>query len=130
MIPLCLDQGVGCIPWSPLARGMLAGNRTRDGGRHTTRSGTDPFADYLYDQPTDFDVVDAANEIAEARGVPTAQVALAWLMSKPGVSAPILGSTKAKHLEDALAAEELVLSGDEVNQLEKPYVAHPVLGHF
>ena len=130
MIPLCLDQGVGCIPWSPLARGMLAGNRTRDGGRHTTRSGTDPFADYLYEQPTDFDVVDAANEVAVARGVPTAQVALAWLLSKPGVSAPILGSTKAKHLEDALAAEELVLSGDEVNQLEKPYVAHPVLGHF
>ena len=130
MIPLCLDQGVGCIPWSPLARGMLAGNRTRDGGRHTTRSGTDPFADYLYDQPTDFDVVDAANEIAEARGVPTAQVALAWLMSKPGVSAPILGSTKTKHLEDALAAEELVLSDDEMEQLEKPYVPHPVLGHF
>jgi aryl-alcohol dehydrogenase-like predicted oxidoreductase len=130
MIPLCLDQGVGCIPWSPLARGMLAGNRTRDGGRHTTRSGTDPFADYLYDQPTDFDVVDAANEIASARGVPTAQVALAWLLSKPGVSAPILGSTKVKHLEDALAAEELVLSGDEVEQIEKPYVPHPVLGHF
>ena len=130
MIPLCLDQGVGCIPWSPLARGMLAGNRTRDGGRHTTRSSTDAFADYLYDQPTDFDVVDAANEVAVARGVPTAQVALAWLLSKPGISAPILGSTKAKHLEDALAAEELVLSGDEVNQLEKPYVAHPVLRHF
>jgi aryl-alcohol dehydrogenase-like predicted oxidoreductase len=130
MIPLCLDQGVGCIPWSPLARGMLAGNRTRDGGRHTTRSGTDPFADYLYEQPTDFDVVDAANEIAAARGVPTAQVALAWLLSKPGVSAPILGSTKVKHLEDALAAEELVLSGDEVEQIEKPYVPHPVLGHF
>ena len=130
MIPLCLDQGVGCIPWSPLARGMLAGNRTRDGGRHTTRSGTDPFADYLYDQPTDFDVVDAANEVAAARGVPTAQVGLAWLLSKPGVSAPILGSTKAKHLEDALAAEELVLSDDEVERLEKPYVPHPVLGHF
>jgi aryl-alcohol dehydrogenase-like predicted oxidoreductase len=130
MIPLCLDQGVGCIPWSPLARGMLAGNRTRDGGRHTTRSGTDPFADYLYDQPTDFDVVDAANEIAAARGVPSAQVCLAWLLSKPGVSAPILGSTKAKHLEDALAAEELVLSDDEVERLEKPYVPHPVLGHF
>jgi aryl-alcohol dehydrogenase-like predicted oxidoreductase len=130
MIPLCLDQGVGCIPWSPLARGMLAGNRTRDGGRHTTRSSTDPFADYLYDQPTDFDVVDAANEVAAARGVPTAQVALAWLVSKPGVTAPILGSTKKEHLNDALAAEELVLSEDEVAQLEKAYVPHPVLGHF
>jgi 1-deoxyxylulose-5-phosphate synthase len=130
MIPLCLDQGVGCIPWSPLARGMLAGNRTRDGGRHTTRSGTDPFADYLYDQPTDFDVVDVANEVAAARGVPTAQVALAWLLQKPGVTAPIVGSTKRKHLKDALAAEALTLSAEEIERLEKPYVPHPVLGHF
>ncbi len=130
MIPLCLDQGVGCIPWSPLARGVLAGNRTRDGGRNTTRSSTDPFTDYLYDQPTDFDVVDAVVEVAAARDVPAAQVALAWLLSKPGVTAPIVGSTKKKHLKDALAAEELTLSEDEIAQLEKPYVAHPVLGHF
>ena len=130
MIPLCLDQGVGCIPWSPLARGMLAGNRTRDGGRHTTRSSTDAFTDYLYDQPTDFDVVDAVNEVAAARGVPSAQVALAWLLQKPGVTAPIVGSTKKKHLKDALAAEALTLSDDEVELLEKPYVPHPVLGHF
>jgi aryl-alcohol dehydrogenase-like predicted oxidoreductase len=130
MIPLCLDQGVGCIPWSPLARGMLAGNRTRDGGRQTTRSKTDTFTDYLYDQPTDFDVVDAVNEVAAARGVPSAQVALAWLLQKPGVSAPIVGSTKKKHLKDALAAEALTLGADEVEQLEKPYVPHPVLGHF
>jgi len=130
MIPLCLDQGVGCIPWSPLARGVLAGNRTRDGGRNTTRSSTDPFTDYLYDQPTDFDVVDAVVEVAAARDVPPAQVALAWLLSKPGVTAPIVGSTKKKHLKDALAAEELTLSEDEIAQLEKPYVAHPVLGHF
>ena len=130
MIPLCLDQGVGCIPWSPLARGVLAGNRTRDGGRHTTRSSTDAFTDYLYDQPTDFDVVDAVVEVAAARDVPPAQVALAWLLSKPGVTAPIVGSTKKKHLKDALAAEELTLSEDEIAQLEKPYVAHPVLGHF
>jgi aryl-alcohol dehydrogenase-like predicted oxidoreductase len=130
MIPLCLDQGVGCIPWSPLARGMLAGNRTRDGGRHTTRSSTDTFTDYLYDQPTDFDVVDAVNDVAAARGVPSAQVALAWLLQKPGVAAPIVGSTKKKHLKDALAAEALALSEDEVERLEKPYVPHPVLGHF
>ncbi len=130
MIPLCLDQGVGCIPWSPLARGVLAGNRTRDGGRNTTRSSTDPFTDYLYDQPTDFDVVDAVVEVAAARDVPAAQVALAWLLSKPGVTAPIVGSTKKRHLKDALAAEELTLSEDEIAQLEKPYVAHPVLGHF
>ena len=130
MIPLCLDQGVGVIPWRPLARGILAGNRTRSGERHTTRSNTDPFTDYLYEQPTDFDVVENAQQVAAARGVPTAQVALAWLLSKPGVTAPIVGSTKLSHLQDALAAEDLTLSDDEVASLEKPYVPHPVLGHF
>ena len=130
MIPLCLDQGVGCIPWSPLARGVLAGTRTRDGARNTTRSSTDPFTDYLYAQPTDFDVVEAVDGVAQARGVPSAQVALAWLLHKPGVSAPIVGSTKEHHLRDALAAEELTLGDDEIEALEKPYVAHPVLGHF
>ncbi len=130
MIPLCLDQGVGCIPWSPLARGVLAGNRTRDGGRLTTRSSTDVFTDYLYDQPTDFDVVDAVVEVAGARDVPPAQVALAWVLAKEGVSAPIVGATKKKHLKDALAAEGLRLSEDEIAALEKPYVPHPVLGHF
>ena len=130
MIPLCLDQGVGCIPWSPLARGVLAGNRSRDGERRTTRAETDSFTDYLYDQPTDFDVVDAAAEVAAEREVPSAQVALAWLLAKPGVSAPIVGSTKKQHLKDALAAEELELCADEVARLEKPYVTHPVLGHF
>jgi len=130
MIPLCLDQGVGCIPWSPLARGVLAGNRSREGERRTTRAETDSFTDYLYDQPTDFDVVDAAAEVAAEREVPSAQVALAWLLAKPGVSAPIVGSTKKQHLKDALAAEELELSADEVARLEKPYVTHPVLGHF
>jgi aryl-alcohol dehydrogenase-like predicted oxidoreductase len=130
MIPLCLDQGVGCIPWSPLARGVLAGTRTRDGARHTTRSSTDAFTDYLYDQPTDFDVVDAVVEVAAARDVPPAQVALAWLLAKPGVSAPIVGATKKRHLKDALAAETLELSADEIAALEKPYVPHPVLGHF
>jgi aryl-alcohol dehydrogenase-like predicted oxidoreductase len=130
MIPLCLDEGVGCIPWSPLARGVLAGNRTRDGGRHTTRSSTDAFTDYLYDQPTDFDVVDAVVEVAGARDVAPAQVALAWVLAKQGVSAPIVGATKKKHLKDALAAEALRLSEDEMATLEKPYVPHPVLGHF
>ncbi len=130
MIPLCLDQGVGCIPWSPLARGVLAGTRTRSGDRHTTRSSTDSFTDYLYAQPTDFDVVDAVDGVAKARGVPSAQVALAWLLHKAGVTAPIVGSTKERHLRDALVAEELTLGDDEVEALEKPYVAHPVLGHF
>jgi 1-deoxyxylulose-5-phosphate synthase len=130
MIPLCLDQGVGCIPWSPLARGVLAGTRTRAGDRNTTRSSTDPFTDYLYAQPTDFDVVDAVAGVAKARSVPSAQVALAWLLHKAGVTAPIVGSTKEQHLRDALVAEELTLGDDEVEALEKPYVAHPVLGHF
>jgi aryl-alcohol dehydrogenase-like predicted oxidoreductase len=130
MIPLCVDQGVGCIPWSPLARGVLAGTRTRDGGRNTTRSSTDPFTDHLYAQPTDFDVVEAVDHVAQARDVPAAQVALAWVLHKPGVSAPIVGSTKEQHLLDALAAEQLTLGDDEIEALEKPYVAHPVLGHF
>ena len=129
MIPQCIDQGVGVIPWSPLARGVLAGNRTRAGERLTARSGSDAFTDYLYDQPTDFDVVDRVGEIAAERGVPNAQVALAWLLHKPGVTAPIVGATKASHLEDALAAERLELTAEEIARLEEPYVAHPTLGH-
>ena len=130
MIPQCLDQGVGIIPWSPLARGVLAGNRTRQGVKNTTRSDSDPFTDYLYSQPTDFDVVDAVAEVATARGVPAAQVALAWLLQRPGVTAPIVGATKLGHLTDALAAEQLVLDDEEIKKLEAPYVPHPVLGHF
>ncbi len=130
MIPLCLDQGVGVIPWSPLARGVLAGSRTRGGERRTTRSSTDSFIDYLYSQPTDFDVVERVDEVAAERGVPSAQVALAWLLHQPGVTAPIVGSTKLSHLEDALLAEELELDEDEIKRLEEPYVPHPVLGHF
>ena len=130
MIPYCIDQGVGVIPWSPLARGVLAGTRTRGGDRLTNRSDTDGFTDYLYSQPTDFDVVERVAEVASGRGVPPAQVALSWLLRKPGVTAPIVGATKPAHLADALAAEELVLSDDEVARLEEPYVPHPVLGHF
>jgi aryl-alcohol dehydrogenase-like predicted oxidoreductase len=130
MIPLCLDQGVGVIPWSPLARGVLAGNRTRDGEHRTTRSDTDSFTDYLYSQPTDFDVVERVAEVATGHGVPPAQVALAWLLQRPGVTAPIIGATKPGHLADALAAEELVLGPEDVVLLEEPYVPHPVLGHF
>jgi aryl-alcohol dehydrogenase-like predicted oxidoreductase len=129
MIPLCIDQGVGVIPWSPLARGVLAGTRTREGDRLTTRAGGDPFTDYLYNQPTDFDVVERVAELAARRGVPPAQIALAWLMHKPGVTAPIVGATKPAHLHDALAAEQLTLSDEEIASLEEPYVAHPVLGH-
>ncbi len=130
MLPLCLDQAVAVIPWSPLARGVLAGTRTRDGEKKTTRSETDQFTDYLYSQPTDFDVVDAVAEVAAERGVPSAQVALAWLLHKPAVTAPIVGSTKLSHLTDAVAAEELDLSEEEIKRLEEPYAPHPVLGHF
>ncbi len=130
MIPLCLDQGVGVIPWSPLARGLLAGNRTRHGERRTRRAETDDFSNYLYAQASDFDVVDRTVEVAGDRGVPPAQVALAWLLGKPGVTAPIVGATQEQHLADALAAEELELSPDEITRLEEPYLPHPVLGHF
>ncbi len=129
MLPLCVDQGVGVIPWSPLARGVLAGTRTRGGERLTTRADTDQFTDYLYNQPTDFDVVERVAEVAAERGVPAAQVALAWLLAKPAVTAPIVGATKVGHLEDALAAEQLALSDEELARLEEPYAPHPVLGH-
>jgi aryl-alcohol dehydrogenase-like predicted oxidoreductase len=130
MIPQCIDQGIGVIPWSPLARGVLAGNRSRDGDKRTTRSGTDDFTDYLYNQPTDFDVVERVAEVAAERQVSPAQVALAWLLQRPGVTAPIVGATKPHHLSDALAAEQLELTAEEVARLEEPYVPHPVLGHF
>ena len=128
MIPQCLDEGIGVIPWSPLARGMLAGNRARGGERRTTRSGTDAFADYLYGE-NDFDIVDRTVEVASERGVPSAQVALAWILQKPGVTAPIVGATNPEHLADALSAEQLTLSEQEIARLEELYVPHPVLGH-
>ncbi len=129
MIPQCVDQGVGVIPWSPLARGLLAGTRTRDGEQRTARSGSDSFIDSLYTSAADFDVVDRVREVAGRRGVPPAQVALAWLLHRPGVTAPIVGATGLGHLQDALAAEELALSEDEMRQLEEPYVPHAVSGH-
>ena len=129
MIPQCIDQGVGVIPWSPLARGVLAGNRTRSGEKRTTRSNTDAFTDYLYSEPTDFDVVERVADIAGERKVSPAQVALAWLLHRRGVTAPIVGATKLEHLHDAVAAEKLALSDAEIVRLEEPYVAHPVLGH-
>ena len=129
MLPLCLEDGIGVILWSPLARGMLAGNRTREGGRLTARSDGDAFTDSLYAQPTDFDVVERVAEVAGERGVPAAQVALAWLLHKPAVTAPIVGATKTAHLEDALAAAQLTLSEQEIARLQEPYAPHPVLGH-
>ena len=129
MIPQCLDMGVGVIPWSPLARGVLAGNRSRDGERRTTRAGNDDFADWLYAQRTDFDVVDRVVEVAGEREVKPAPVALAWLLARPAVTAPIVGATKLSHLEDALGALDVSLSEEEMQRLEEPYVPHPVLGH-
>jgi aryl-alcohol dehydrogenase-like predicted oxidoreductase len=128
MIPQCLDQGVGILPWSPLARGLLAGTRTREGERLTRRARTDAFGESLYTPEVDFAVVDRASEIAAERGVPMAQVALAWLLHKPGVTAPIVGATKAEHLDDALAAESLALRDEEIARLEEPYVPHKVSG--
>ena len=128
MIPQCRDMGVGVLPWSPLARGLLAGSRTSSGEQFTTRSRTDPFLDSLYRPDLDVPVIDRVAEIAAERGVAPAQVALAWLLHKPGVTAPIVGATKVEHVEDALAAEALSLSADEIERLEAVYVPHPVSG--
>ena len=129
MIPLCADQGVAVLPYSPLARGVLAGNRGRQGERRTTRAGSDPLSDERYHSPGDFDVVDRLAEVAAARGAPPAQVALAWLLSRPAVTAPIVGATRLEHIADALAAEQLRLDEAEIRRLEEPYLPHPVLGH-
>jgi aryl-alcohol dehydrogenase-like predicted oxidoreductase len=128
MIPQCLDQGVAVVPWSPLARGLLAGSRTSSGERLTERSKTDPFLDSLYRPEFDVPVIDRLVDVAAEIGVPQAQVALAWLLHKPGVTAPIVGATKLEHIEDALAAESLSLSDEQIARLEEPYVAHPVAG--
>ena len=129
MIPQCIDQGIAILPWSPLARGLLAGNRTRDGELLTTRARTDEWGADLYVPEVDFAVVDRAAEVAAERGVPTAQVALAWLFHRPGVTAPIVGATKVEHLDDAIAAERLRLSEEEMARLEEPYLPHAVSGH-
>ncbi|MGA8027933.1 MAG: aldo/keto reductase, partial [Bryobacteraceae bacterium] len=128
MLPLCRDQGIGVIPWSPLARGFLAGNRNQQGGE-TSRAKTDEYAKQMYYREDDFAVVDRLTEVAETRGLPNTQIALAWLLSKPEVSAPIIGASKPRHLDDALAALSVQLSSDEIKRLEKPYKPHPVLGH-
>lgn len=129
MNPLCHDEGIGLLPWSPLARGFLAGNRTAADRGETSRAKTDDFAHKLYFQDADFAVVERVTAVAKARGVPNAQVALAWLLQKPGVTAPIVGASKPHHLDDALAAVGLTLDPAEVKSLEEPYRPHPVLGH-
>ncbi|MFF5189259.1 aldo/keto reductase [Streptomyces sp. NPDC000345] len=124
MLPLCADQGIGVLPWSPLARGRL----TRDWGTHTERSATDNFGSTLYLEG-DHTIVEAVSRIAADRGVPRAQVALAWLLHQPTVTSPIIGASKPRHLEDAVAAVELELSEKELAELERPYTPHPVAGH-
>jgi aryl-alcohol dehydrogenase (NADP+) len=129
MIPLCREEGIGVIPWSPLARGFLMGNRRKEDFGETVRSKTDQYAQGMYYQPADFAVVDRVGEIARARGVPNAQVALAWILQQPGVTAPIVGASKMQHLEDAVAALSLKLDERELQALAEPYQPHRVLGH-
>ena len=128
MIPLCIDQGLALIPWSPLARGFLTGTRTREGGT-TQRSQVDSFAKDMYYRDDDFAVADAVVEVARKRGISPAQIALAWVLQAPGITSPIIGTTKAQQLKDLIAAVDLKLSEDEVAALEKPYRPHPILGH-
>ena len=126
MLPLCRDYGIGVIPWSPLARGRL----TRDWDESSERQRTDEFGKTLYDHAVESDrrIVEAVSEIAKERGIPRAQVALAWLLRKPGVTAPIVGASKPGHLEDAIAALSLDLSGDEIARLERPYLPLHLVG--
>lgn len=129
MIPLCRAEGVGIIPWSPLARGFLAGNRRKKDWGDTVRARTDDYAQKLYYDDSDFEVADRVAELAEKRGVTPTQIALAWLLNQTGLTAPIIGATKMHHLEQAVAAVELTLSPEECALLEEPYKPHKVLGH-
>jgi len=129
MMPLCRAAGIGVIPWSPLARGFLAGNRRRQDRGETARAKSDEFAHAMYYQDSDFDVVEKVGEIAQKRGVSNAQVALAWLLHRPGVTAPIVGASKPHHLSDAIAAASLKLDDAEMKALSEPYKPHRVLGH-
>jgi aryl-alcohol dehydrogenase-like predicted oxidoreductase len=128
MIPQCLDQGVALIPYSPLAQGYLAGTHTRDGQARTVRAATPRSTPSFYDRPVDYDVIDRVGDLAHARGVAPAQVALAWLLSKPGVIAPIIGATRIQHVDDAAAATQLELTPAEIATLEELYQPRDVIG--
>lgn len=127
MIPFCIDQKIAIIPWSPLARGMLTGKRTKE-RNETERAKTDQFGKSLYGHDADFDIVNRLTEVATSKGLPNAQVALAWVLSKPAITAPIIGASKPGHLEDAVAALSVKLSPEEITKLEELYLPHPVLG--
>ncbi|PYQ98000.1 MAG: aldo/keto reductase [Acidobacteria bacterium] len=129
MLPLCRMEGIGVIPWSPLARGFLAGNRRGVGRGETVRAQTDDFAHRMYYAETDFTIADRAAELAGRRGVKPTQVALAWLLAKPGVTAPIVGASKPLHLDEAVAALDVRLDDAELTFLQEPYQPHPILGH-
>ena len=130
MNPLCRAEGIGLIPWSPLARGFLAGNRQAEGKTgETMRAKSDEFAQSLYFQPEDFAVAERVKQVAAKRGVKPIQVALAWVGTRPGVTAPIIGATKPGHLADAFGALKITLEAEEVKTLEEPYRPHKVLGH-
>jgi len=129
MLPFCRDQGIGVIPWSPLARGFLAGNRRRADRGETVRAKTDEFAHQMYYDDSDFAVADRAAQIAGRRGAQPAQIALAWLLSKPGVTSPIVGASKPHHLEEAVGALDLRLDEEEMRFLEECYRPHRILGH-
>jgi len=128
MIPLCLDQKIAVIPWSPLARGLLTGNRTIE-RNETLRAKTDGFGKMLYKSENDFELINRLNEVALSRQLPPAVVALAWMMGKPGITSPIIGASKPGHLEDAAAAVSIKLAPEEIMLLEELYQPHPVLGH-
>jgi aryl-alcohol dehydrogenase-like predicted oxidoreductase len=128
MIPFCIDQKLAIIPWSPLARGLLTGKRTRE-RTETERARTDAFGKTLYNRDDDFEIIRRVDSLAEKKGIPAAQIALAWMLTKPAVTAPIIGASKPGHLEDAVAALSVTLSPEEVADLEAPYQPHPVLGH-
>jgi aryl-alcohol dehydrogenase (NADP+) len=129
MIPLCREERIGLIPWSPLARGFLAGNRRKEDFGDTLRAKTDDYGQKMYYQDSDFAVVDRITAIAAKRGVPNMQVALAWVLQQPGITAPIIGASKMHHLDDAVAALSLKLDAEELGLLAEPYQPHPVLGH-
>jgi aryl-alcohol dehydrogenase (NADP+) len=130
MLPVCADQGVGVIPWSPLARGFLAGGRGSPGEGNTERARTDEFAPRLYYRESDYKVVEALETVARARSVPNMQIALAWTLRNPAITAPIIGTSKSHHLDDAVAALKITLTDDEVKTLEAPYQPKPVLDHL
>ena len=129
MIPLCRVEGIALLPWSPLARGFLAGNRSRQGWGETVRAKTDDYSHRLYYAEPDFCVAERVVELARRRTVKPAQIALAWMMQKPGITSPVLGATRVEHVEEAVSASNIDLESDEITFLEEPYTVHPIHGH-